>query len=165
MALKKTVAIIGATSPTGRAVAERLAITCLLVLMDSDEAATVALAHQLQQPQTMASIEVVACCKEASWEADAVIVTVPEEKVPVIAGRIKAVTTCKPVVHFTTANKSVLPQLLPNAHVVAVLMEEPLINGTPMQAFLQGQDDEAVAFAKYLLKYLACSLKSGAPTS
>lgn len=165
MALRKTVAIIGATTPAGRAVAERLAATCLLVLMDSDEPAVVAMAHQLRQLEAEPSIDVVACCKEASWEADAVVVTVPEEKVPVIAERIKAVTTCKPVVHFTTAGESALPQLLPHAHVVTILLDEPLATGTPLEAaFLQGQQGEALTFAQSLLTALGCSLKGEAPS-
>lgn len=152
--MKQTVAIIGAATPTGNRVAKALAADSLLLLIDSNEQAVIDLATAVRS-QHGGAAEPITCCKEASWEADAIVVTVAEAAVPAIAEKIKAVTTCKPVVHFAGSEGASLLPLLPHAKVVTVWLSSRA-GSTQLSAFVQGSDAEATALAAKILSALGC---------
>ena len=125
MATRKFLAIIGANSKIGTLLAERMAPTYDLLLMDnsSDELMALTNSISLQQPAT--NINSLACCREASWEADVIVVVAAMEQLPAIGEKIKEVTNRKPVIHFSPAGAATttLQQLLPHANVVVVELE------------------------------------------
>lgn len=162
MAYKSTVAIIGATSTLGKTLAMSVVSHYRLLLMDDSVEDLTALQNELGQHET--AVEIIQCCKEASWEADAVVVVVDDEKLPAIAEKVKVVTTCKPVVHFTTAEKVLLQDFLPHADVVTVWLDNPnATNIPPQSAFLKSTGYDALTFAQSLLTAVGCSLKTEVP--
>lgn len=155
MAYKHTLALIGAASPTGTLLASRLADRYRLLLMDSDLSllATLQETIRLQSPQ--ADVEVLNCCKDASWEADTVVVSVADDQLETIADRIRAVTTCKPVIQFTTdaARTHTLQQRLPHANVITVVLSG---SDTNSAAVVCGTHPEARQTTEALLAILGC---------
>lgn len=150
-------AIIGAASETGNAVAKGMAKTYRLLLMDHSRNDLSAFEAELKQQQ--ADVEVINCCKEASWEADVVVVAVEKALLPEVAVKLKEVTNCKPVVHFiddATENDH-LQQALPHANVVSIWLSQPLQTaGDAAGAFLKGSDEEALQIAKEIMTQVGC---------
>lgn len=73
-----TVAILGAASPMGQALATRLVSGIYsLRLYDQDEAGTHLLTQQLKRLAPLADVEALTCCATASWEADLAILAMP----------------------------------------------------------------------------------------
>ncbi len=108
-----------------------------------------------------AVVETIDCCKEASWQADVIIVAAPEERLIEIAEKIKPVTTCKPVLHFATATGALLPGLLPYANVVTIGLGAALSDdNSQLHAVLQGTDTEALTLAQSILHRLGCGVET-----
>ena len=153
MATRKNMAIIGANSKIGTLLAERMAPTYDLLLMDSSSDELMALTNsiRLQQPNT--NINSLACCREASWEADVIVVAAAMEQLPAIAEKIKEVTNRKPVIHFSPAGATTtLQQLLPHANVVVVELEAAASTDRLQKVVrLGGVDKEALKLASEIL--------------
>ena len=154
MATRKIMAIIGANSKIGTLLAERMAPTYDLLLMDSssDELMELTNSIRLQQPNT--NINSLACCREASWEADVIVVVAAMEQLPAIAEKIKEVTNRKPVIHFSPAGAATttLQELLPHANVVVVELEAAASTDRLQKVVrLGGVDKEALKLAGEIL--------------
>lgn len=156
MAYKQTWAIIGATTASGQAVAKAVAPGCRLLLMDQSREAlnTVVMAVKEQHPQ--AEIEAIDCCKEASWEADTIVVAVAPQRLEEVAAKLQTVTNRKPVVHLTGSEGDThyLHQALPHAKVVSIWLAQPLPQA--QDAVLHGTDDEALRAAHSILERAVC---------
>jgi 8-hydroxy-5-deazaflavin:NADPH oxidoreductase len=99
MAHNKTIAIIGATGNVGSAIAKCLSITSnrlLLMANDADQLARLASEIRLTSPTTQ--IESATCAKEASWEADIIVVATSSDEGKEIAERIREVAIGKIVI-------------------------------------------------------------------
>jgi len=133
MASSKTIAIIGATGNVGSAIAKCLSTTSnRLLLMADDEAQLVTLISDIRRTSPAAEIETATSAKEASWEADIIVVASPNAGNE-IAERIREVAIGKIVISVsqpingylnisaTPSNISAaeeLQQLLPHSKVV-----------------------------------------------
>ena len=99
MARNKTIAIIGATGNVGSAIAKCLAVTnnrLLLMANEADELAQLISEIKLMSPA--AEIDGATCAKEASWEADIIIVATSSQEGKEIAERIREVAIGKIVI-------------------------------------------------------------------
>lgn len=73
-----TIAILGAATPTGQALATSLVSGSLgLRLCDQNEAATQQLVEKLKRLVPQADVEALSCAATASWEADFAILAMP----------------------------------------------------------------------------------------
>jgi predicted dinucleotide-binding enzyme len=180
--MKKTVAVIGADGNIGAALAFRLAKAGYRTLVTS---------HTLQDltpfigklPLLLGKIRlrvphadgaIVFSAREASWEADIIILAVPSETQAEIAGEIKDVVTGKvvislenplngthsgPVTPPTNSVAAELAQLLPHSRIVRALSTtvadqpgEVKCAGLSVDVLVGGDDDEAVSTVMQLAK-------------
>lgn len=154
MAYKHTVAIIGATTPQGSLIAQRIGAQFRLLLMDTAQAPLMDLQNTVLSAYPQAEVDLLTCCKDASWEADIVVVAIAETELAEIAARIKEVTTCKPVIHLVTtpAAASQLVHLLPHANVVTVELSQPITDAqVNIDAVIQSKNEAAIRTTKDLL--------------
>ena len=154
MATRKNMAIIGANSKIGTLLAERMAPTYDLLLMDSSSDELMALTNSIRLQQPATNINSLACCREASWEADVIVVAAAMEQLPAIAEKIKEVTNRKPVIHFSPAGAATttLQELLPHANVVVAEVETAASTDRLQKVVhLAGVDKEALKVASEIL--------------
>lgn len=131
------------------------------------------LAEEIKQHNSSADVEAIACPTEASWEADIIILAVPFGAEKEIAEKIKDVASQKIVISIAnplndTYNGLVtapgssaaeeLQKLLPNSKVIkafnttfAADFSTPVIDGKQVDAFIAGNDDEALETVKELV--------------
>ncbi len=180
--MKKTIAIIGATGQMGSAMAYAIAKAGYRTLItDHDERDLLALIGKLpflegkirlKAPQS--DVGIVVEPKEASWEADIIIPTVPYQAQAEVATEIKDVVTGKIVISVvnplnqtlnglltppTISAAEELAALLPHSNVVkafntvfALDFEVPKTNGQAVDVFVAGDNDEAVSQVMSLVK-------------
>jgi hypothetical protein len=174
MAFKKTIAIIGATGNVGSAIAKCLSVdNYRLLLSDIDSDGLSALNSSLKQVAPEAEIETVNCSREASWEADIIILAMPYEAGKEVAEHIREVAVGKVVISVSqplhgnanplanTSNSSAAEEfqrLLPHSKVVKTfnttfaLDNFTAVNGQKMMdAFIAGNNGEAVEIVSELL--------------
>jgi predicted dinucleotide-binding enzyme len=134
MAHNKTIAIIGATGNVGSAIAKCLSTTSNRLLLMANEADALArLTSEIRLTSPTAEIDNATCAKEASWEADIIVVATSSVEGKEIAERIREVAIGKIVISVsqpingylniaaTPSNISAaeeLQQLLPHSKVV-----------------------------------------------
>jgi 8-hydroxy-5-deazaflavin:NADPH oxidoreductase len=155
MATRKNMAIIGATSAIGILIAESMVTAYDVLLMDNSNDDLIALTNRIKQQQPTANIFSLACSREASWEADVIVVAAPSEQLAAIAEKIKDVTNRKPVIHFspTDAHAVLLQNLLPHANVVVVELAPTAANGrTQTVARIGGADTEALQISNEIIE-------------
>ena len=167
MQTKQTIAIIGATGNMGSAIAKSLAKGNYRLLLKSGKKEELdALLQAIHAAQPQAEVEANLCPKDASWEADIIILAIPYEAEKEVAEKIKEVANQKVVISIanpmnktfdglvTAADSSAaeeLQKLLPHSKVVkafnttfAADFSTPVIDGKQVDAFIAGDDDEAV---------------------
>lgn len=167
MNTKQTIAIIGSTGNMGSALAKNLSKgNYRLLLKGIKEEALEKLVQDIKSTNPAADLEAIACPAEASWEADIIILATPYGAEKELAEKIREVANQKIVVSIsnplnetydgmvTTPDTSAgeeLQKLLPNAKVVkafnttfAADFATPVIDGKQVDAFIAGNDDEAV---------------------
>lgn len=119
MVMKKTIAIIGATEATGKTATMQLASQpgLRLLLLSPDIEALASLTQTLHKKFPDAEIESMTCTRDASWEADIILLTIPEAEEEMVAQLIRDVVTGKIVVHISeTGNPSeILQKTLPHS--------------------------------------------------
>lgn len=176
MALKKTIAILGATSDAGSAVARRLASSPYQLMLMSEDAQDLDSLHKSIMDDTQGTSEVfsVDCAKEASWEADIIVVATPYDRLNEVAEKIRDVSVGKVVICMSgesspsyngvlTALRSSaaeeLQRLLPHSSVVKTLNTRfvadfftPIIDGKRVDVLLAGNSSEAVAEVQEIVK-------------
>jgi len=174
MKTKQTIAVIGATGNMGSAISKNLSKgNYRLLLCANDKEKLQSLTTEISKGAT-AEIESLDCAVNASWEADIIIVAVhyPAEKE--VAEKIKKVANQKIVVSISnplnetynglltapdTSAAEELQKLLPNSKVVkafnttfAADFATPVIDGKQVDAFVVGNDQEAVRTVAELVK-------------
>jgi len=174
MKTKQTIAIIGATGSMGSAISKSLSKgNYRLLLKSGDTDKLKKLSSEIKATHPSADLELMTCPTEASWEADIIILAVPFEAEKEITERIRDVANQKIVVSIAnplnqsfdglvtrpgTSAAEELQKLLPNSKVVkafnttfAADFSTPVIDGKQVDAFIGGNDKEAVETVKELV--------------
>lgn len=167
MRTKQHIAIIGATGSMGSAISKSLCRgNYRLLLCGQDTKKTEKLLAEIRRDYHNADVTIAPCIKEASWEAEIIILAVPCCTEKEIAERIRKVVNQKIIISLTNpvhkdlksmvtdVNSSAteaLQQLLPYAKVIkafcttfAADFETPVIDGNRLDAFIAGNDTEAL---------------------
>jgi predicted dinucleotide-binding enzyme len=157
--MKPTIAIIGLET-SGTELTKRLITSPYrLLLFDQDLSKAQALTNQLLNTTPAGDVEAIDCQVNASWEADIIVLAIPESSRKQLADRIREVATCKVVVSFSSLSNDVhgnqlgvymgqeLQQWLPNSKVVTVLSTIGLAN-----ALLIGTNPEALTTTSDLIQ-------------
>jgi NADPH-dependent F420 reductase len=176
MASIKTIAIVGATGNMGSAIAKSLAPAGIyrLLLMSNDQQKLVELKSTLQKSGSKTEIFTVGCAREASWEADIIIVATPYASEREVADKIREVATGKIVISISnplnaqfsdlvtspsTSAAEELQKLLPDSKVVktfnttfAANFTTPVIDGKTADAFVAGNNGDAVDTVSQVVK-------------
>lgn len=175
MKMKQTIAVIGATGNMGSAIATALAGgNYRLLLKATDEGKLNGLVQAIKSRNNTAEVEAALCPAEAGWEADVIVLAVPYKAEKELAGKIGEVANQKIVVSIAnplndtgddlltapgTSAAEELQKLLPNAKVVkafnttfAADFSAPVIDGKQVDAFVAGNDDDAVQTVADLVK-------------
>ncbi|RYY40488.1 MAG: NADP oxidoreductase [Chitinophagaceae bacterium] len=168
MNTKQTIAIIGANGSMGSAISRNLAKgNNRLLLFANDKEKAEALAADIKNSNAASEVEALDCPANASWEADLIILAVPYAAEKEIAGTIREVANQKIVISISnplnasfdalvtdpgTSAAEELQLLLPHSKVVKAFnttfasdFTTPVIAGQQADAFVAGNDDEAVA--------------------
>ena len=175
MNTKQTIAIIGATGNMGSAISKALAKGNYRLLLKSEENdKLIELVKEITTTIPGADIEGAHCPKDASWEADIIINAVPYEAEKQVAEKIRDVANQKIVISIAnplnetydglvtdpgTSAAEELQKLLPNSKVVkafnttfAADFSQPVIAGKQADAFIAGDDDEALTTVSELVE-------------
>ena len=174
MATIKTIAIVGATGSMGSAIAKSLSKKgrYRLLLMSKNQDKLVDLKLQLDKTKTSSEIFAVSCAREASWEADIIIVATPYGAEKEVAEKIREVATGKVVISISnplnssynvtsrdTSAAEELQKLLPYSKVVktfnttfAADFVMPVIDGKTAEAFIAGNNSDAVETVSEIIK-------------
>lgn len=167
MKTKQTIAIIGSTGNMGSAIAKSLSKgNYRLLLKANKQDALDMLEKDIKNAHPAAEVATSLCPVEAGWEADIIILAVPYAAEAKIAAKIKEVANQKIVISManplnekydglvtapdTSAAES-LQKLLPNSKVIkafnttfAADFANPVIDGKQADAFIAGDDEEAL---------------------
>lgn len=175
MQTKQTISILGSTGIMGTAIAKSLAKgNYRLLLCAGKQTSADSLAKEIKEINPSAEVEAIDCSYNASWEADIIIAAVPFQAEKEIAERIRDVATQKIVISLanplnetykgllTAADTSAaeeLQKLLPNSKVIkafnttfAADFSQPVINGKQADAFIAGDDEEALKTVSELVE-------------
>ena len=167
MQTKQTIAIIGATGNMGSAISKSLSKgNYRLLLKSNDQEKLVSLVEEIQRSNSSAEVEAMACPTEAGWESDVIILAVPFDAEKEIVPKIKEVANQKIIISITnpsnetydglvtspgTSAAEELQKLLPNSKVIkafnttfAADFSTPVIDGKQVDAFIAGNDEEAL---------------------
>ena len=151
----------------GSAISRALSKGNFRLLLCSDEPAGVqTLAAEIRQANPSADVEAIDCSAEASWEADIIIAAVPYQAEREVAEKISKVANQKIVISIAnplnetydglvtppgTSAAEELQKLLPHSKVIkafnttfAADFTNPVIAGKQVDAFLAGNDEEAL---------------------
>lgn len=174
MKTKQTIAVIGATGNMGAAISTSLAKGNYKLLLCTNELAKGQdLAAKIQATQTYADIVAMDCSVQAAWEADIIILAVPFEAEQAVAEKIREKANQKIVISianplnstFTgmvtasdTSAAEALQKLLPHSKIVkafnttfAADFSTPVIDGKQADAFIAGNDQEALTLVEELV--------------
>jgi hypothetical protein len=118
MAVKKTIAIVGATETAGAEIANRFSGMPYHLLLVSDKSNELPqLAIDISQKNPVAEIDTIECVKDGCWEADIIILAVPACEEKHVAEMMKEVATQKIVVVLSNGGAE---HVLPYCKVVRV---------------------------------------------
>jgi NADPH-dependent F420 reductase len=174
MKTKQTIAIIGATGNMGSAISKSLSKGNYRLLLKSDDQEKLnKLAEQIRSTNSSADVETILCPAEASWEADIIVLAVPYQAEKEIAEKIKEVANQKVVISIAnplndtydglvtapdTSAAEELQKLLPGSKVIkafnttfAADFSSPVIDGKQVDAFIAGNDEEALDTVKDMI--------------
>lgn len=175
MNTKQTVAVIGASGNMGSAISKSLSKGNNRLLLFANEKEKVeAVVNDIKSSNASADVEALECPADASWEADVIILAVPYGTEKEIAEKIKEVANQKIVISIAnplnetynglvtapgTSAAEELQKLLPDSKVVkafnttfAADFAAPVIDGKQVDAFVAGNDEEAVNTVSELVK-------------
>jgi predicted dinucleotide-binding enzyme len=168
--MTKTIAIIGANGNTGSTIAARLAKANYRLLLFSHEPGELtSLVEKIKRETPSAEIECMGCAINATWEADIIISTIALNDERELVTNIKPFANRKVVISISSgeendnriASKAMtttqeLQNLLPGAKVVK-LFNISFDHEGHGPAVMTGNDQEALKFAKEILKLAGCS--------
>lgn len=175
MKTKQTIAVIGATGNMGSAISKSLAKGNYRLLLYSHKYDKVQkVVDDILKTNPSADVEGLPCPVNATWEADIIIVAVPHSAEKEVAEKIKEVSNQKIVISISnplnanfdglttapdTSAAEELQQLLPNAKVIkafnstfAADFTTPVLDGKQIDAFIAGNDEEALETVDELVK-------------
>ncbi|MDE3125315.1 MAG: hypothetical protein KGK14_07365 [Bacteroidota bacterium] len=158
------VAIIGANSPAGLQIAMAIGKAYRLLLMDEDVHTTAALVKSIvQTTQSPEGVEILTCSKDASWEADAIVLAVPAQQQPIVAQKIAEVTTGKTIIQIIAPGNSAvsIQSLLPHSPIVRVTLQD---TSTHTNAIVEGHNKWALQLALHLLSFTEWTIIEKATT-
>lgn len=137
-----------------------------LLLFASEKSKVESLANHIKSNNATAEVEALDCPTDASWEADVIILAVPYSAEAEIAPKIREVANQKIVISIAnplnetynglvtspdTSAAEELQKLLPNSKVIkafnttfAADFSSPVIDGKQVDAFIAGNDEEAL---------------------
>lgn len=167
MRTKQTIAIIGATGSMGSAIAKSLSRGNYRILLFAERKhKLIEVEKEIINENPKADVESITCSYTASWEADIIILAIPYEAQPEVAEKIRTVANQKVVVSIAnplnanydglitapdTSAAEELQELLPHSKVIkafntifAADFEHPLIGGQLADAFIAGDDPDAL---------------------
>jgi predicted dinucleotide-binding enzyme len=166
MKTKQTIALIGAGSNVGTAIAKGLSRGNYRLLLCAAGHPVDNLAQQIKDTDRSADVETISCTHEASWEADIIILAMSENTQNQIAEKIREVSNQKIVVSISDAltemnRKKImhepagaaigLQKLLPQSKVVKTFrtsfdanFTRPVINGIEVDTLIAGNDIDAL---------------------
>jgi len=167
MHTKQTIAVIGATGNMGSAISRNLSKgNYRLLLKANDQKKLQRLIKDIKSSYSAADVEAMECPRDASWEADIIIAAVPYAAEREVAEKIREVANQKVVISIAnplneaytalvtssdTSAAEELQKLLPHSKVVKAFnttfasdFSTPLIDGKLTDAFIAGNDGEAV---------------------
>ncbi|MBD0276864.1 MAG: SDR family NAD(P)-dependent oxidoreductase [Flavisolibacter sp.] len=175
MQANTTIVIIGASGNMGSSIAKGLAKGAYRLLLCANDLSKVqTVVNEIKSNHPSADIEAIDCTKNASWEADIIILAVPYAAEKELAQKIKEVANQKIVISIanplneaynglvTPSDSSAaeeLQKLLPHSKVVkafnttfAADFAQPVIDGKQVDAFIAGNDESAVNTVSELVK-------------
>ena len=175
MRTKQTIAVLGATGKMGSAIAKSLSKGNYRILLFSrDNTKLGRLKRELRNAVPQADVVSVDCSYNACWEADVIIAAVPYSAEKEVADTIREVANQKIVISvanpvnnngdalLTPLNTSAaeeLQKLLPNSKVIkafntmfAADFNQPEIDGKQVDAFIAGNDDDALEIVRDLVQ-------------
>jgi len=118
MAVKKTIAIVGATEKAGAEIAERFSfMPYRLLLVSNNEEELSELFREISKHNPTAEIDTIGCVKDGCWEADIIILAVAGCEEKHAAEMMKEVATQKIVVALSNAG---VEQVLQHSKIVTV---------------------------------------------
>lgn len=123
MPARVTIAIIGASTKSGKEIASRLLDRCYLLLVAEDAEDMRDLTDFLQMLNGDHEVELIDCLKDACWEADIIVLAAGPVNADELAGRIKDVATQKIIVRVTTnhpAGEEGLASVFPDSKIVVL---------------------------------------------
>ena len=145
-----------------------------LLLFDNEKEKVETVVTEIKSSNAAADVEAMECATNASWEADVIILAVPYQAEKEITRKITEVANQKIVISITnplnesfnglvtapnTSAAEELQKLLPNSKVVkafnttfAADFATPIIEGKQVDAFVAGNDEEAVTTVSELVK-------------
>jgi 8-hydroxy-5-deazaflavin:NADPH oxidoreductase len=174
MKTRQTIAVIGATGNMGSAISKSLSKgNYRLLLCANGQDKVQALAQEIKSGNASADVEGIGCKVQASWEADIIIAAVPYEAEKEVAEKIREMACQKIVISIAnplnstynglitapdTSAAEELQKLLPNSKVVkafntsfAANFSTPVIDGKQADAFIAGNDEEALQIVSELV--------------
>ena len=174
MNTKQTITVIGATGNMGSAISKSLSKGNYRLLLCSDDKGKVReIINDIKRSNPSADAEVIDCSAQASWEADIIIAAVPFQAEKEVAEKIKEVANQKIVISIAnplndtydglltspdTSAAEELQKLLPNSKVIkafntsfAANFLTPVINGKQADAFIAGNDEDALQIVSVLV--------------
>ncbi|MDQ3845129.1 MAG: NAD(P)-binding domain-containing protein [Bacteroidota bacterium] len=175
MQTKQTIAVIGATGNMGSAISKSLSKGNYRLLLCANQQEKVqALVEEIRRDNPAADVEGLDCTVNASWEADIIIAAVPYQAEKEVAEKIREVANQKIVISIAnplnetydglltapdTSAAEELQKLLPNSKVVkafnttfAADFATPVIDGKQVDAFIAGNDEEALQTVSELVQ-------------
>jgi len=135
MAVKKTIAIVGATEKAGVEIVNRFSGMPYRLLLVSNYAEQLSqLAIDISQKNPAAEIDTIECVKDGCWEADIIILAVPQCEEKQAAEMMKDVATQKIVVAVSNTE---VENVLPYCKVVKISLaakNEIILSGNNLAA-------------------------------
>jgi len=157
MAVKETIAIIGAAAKNGIAIAKKLAqMNYPLLLISNDSNEVNQLSKYVQHILPDAAIDVMDCAKEGCWQADIIILTISYHTIKEVIKRIQEVATQKIVVSIAVSeDEAIFPfkeaqelqQLLPYSKVIGAYKKPDV-----PEIYIAGDDEESVETISNIIK-------------
>ncbi len=139
MAVKKTIAIVGATEKTGRAIVNQFASMPYRLLLISHQPEKLnELTETISKQYPGAEIEFLVCVKDGCWEADIIIIAVEAAEEKKVAELMKEVATQKIVVVISENENECkeLEKVLPYSKIV-----KAFVNIETNEIFLSGKNE------------------------
>lgn len=174
MQTKQTINIIGATGNMGSAISKSLAKgNYKLLLYAREQEKLQPIVNEIKNANPSADVEAIDCNYTGCWEADIIIVAVPYGAEKEVAEKIREVANQKIVISIAnplnktfnglvtapdTSAAEELQKLLPNSKVVKAFnttfasdFSTPVIDGKQVDAFIAGNDAEALQIVSELV--------------